>query len=65
VGALAAGIASPSLGFSFPPAWLAWLVVGLVLLLAGLVWRGLSLAGIACLLFFCLGQGLYHTALHP
>ncbi len=65
VAALAAGIAAPSLGLAFPPAWLAFLVAAVLLLLAVWCWRGLPLAWIGCLLFFCLGQGFYQTALFP
>ena len=65
VAALAAGIAAPSLGLAFPSAWLAFPVVALLLLLAVCFWRDLPLAWVGCLLFFCLGQGLYHTALNP
>ena len=65
VAALAAGIAAPSLGLTFPSAWLAFPVVALLLLLAVCFWRHLPLAWAGCLLFFCLGQGLYHTALNP
>lgn len=63
--ALAGGIAAPSLGLSCPPAWTALAVMALLLLSAVLFWRGLPLAWMGCLLFFCLGQGLYYTALHP
>ena len=65
VAALAAGIAAPSLGLTFPSVWLAFTVVALLLLLAVCCWRHLPLAWAVCLLFFCLGQGLYHTALQP
>lgn len=63
--ALAAGIAAPSLGLAFPAAWLPWTAAALLLLLAGVWWWRLPLAWVGCLLFFCLGQGLYHTALEP
>jgi hypothetical protein len=41
------------------------LTAELLLLLGGLCWRGLPLDVFACLLFFCLGQGLFHASLHP
>jgi competence protein ComEC len=63
--ALAAGIAAPSLGWALPTAWLPFLALSLLLLLAVCFWRRLPLAWMGCLLFFCLGQGLYHTALDP
>ncbi len=65
VAALAAGIAAPSLGLAFPPILTASLIAAGLLLSAVLCWRGLPLAWAVCLLFFCLGQGLYHTALQP
>ncbi len=63
--ALAAGIAAPSLVGALPLSWLFFLIPGLIILLALLIWRRWPVAGAACLLFFCLGQGLYKQAVNP
>ena len=65
VAALSVGIAAPSLGLALPPAWLACAAAGLLFLMVFLFWRGLALAWAGCLLCFCLGQGLFQTALNP
>ena len=65
VAALAAGIAAPSLEAGLPPAWLPWLVPGLLLLLGARFWRGRP-RGLAELPAVLLPRpGACHTALHP
>lgn len=63
--ALAAGIAAPSFIAVLPPFYLLFLIPGLILLLAVLIWQRWPVNWCALLLFFCLGQAFYGQAVNP